>query len=100
MLSRVWDIADGEEIQSYQMDTDYSDVRFYNNDGCVIVAGSCGMFGLELSTEKIVYQEEDVSGLHGKCIDVIDDGRALIHMGEERIRVYHIVGQDIVRLST
>ena len=97
-LFRLWDTDSGEEIQSYNMESSYSDVRFYNDDNCVIVAGHYSMFALDVNTEEIVY-EEDVEGLYGKCIDIMDDGKTLLHIGGEKIRVYRIDGQNIVSID-
>jgi len=92
---KLWDTDSGEEIQSYNMESSYSDVRFYNDDNCVIVAGSYDMFAMDVNTEEIVYKEENVEGLYGKCIDIMDDGKTLLHIGGEKIRVYRLDGQNI-----
>ena len=94
----MWDTDSGEEIQSFDMEASYSDIRFYNEDNCVVVAGSYRIFAMELDTEEIVY-EEDVDGLYGKCIDVMNDGKTMVHIGEEKVRVYQIDGQKIVSNS-
>ena len=80
------------------MESSYSDVRFYNDDNCVIVAGSYDMFAMDVNTEEIVYKEENVEGLYGKCIDIMDDGKTLLHIGGEKIRVYRLDGQNIVSI--
>ena len=91
----------GEEIQSYDMDTDYSIVRCYHDDKYVVVAGSLGMFALEVDSGDIFFTDENITGTYGKCMDVIADGRKIVHLGREKVTVFDVNGKDIVsRLIT
>lgn len=95
---RLWDVTSGEELQSFAMETDYSDVRFYNETNCVVVAGSYGMFAIDLNTEEVVFNEEDIDGLYGKCIDIFDDGKAMVHIGPKKVKLFQIEKTQIVCL--
>ena len=57
------------------------------------------MCAMDLNTEEIIHKEENVEGLYGKCIDVVDDGKTLLHIGSNKIRVYQIDGPNIVSFA-
>ena len=100
MLSnRVWDLEEGTEIRSYDITEGFGVARFYNNEKCVLLAGDNSTFAaMDLHTEEIIFQDDEIWGVSGTCMDLIADGKKVVHATAEKISLFDVDGSDIVSI--
>ena len=65
----------------------------------MLLAGDNSTFvAMDLHTEEIIFQDDEIWGVSGTCMDLIADGKKVVHATAEKISVFDVDGRDIVSI--
>ena len=65
----------------------------------MLLAGDNSTFvAMDLDTEEIIFQDDEIWGVSGTCMDLIADGKKVVHATEAKISVFDVDGRNIVSI--
>lgn len=89
----------GLEIRTYELELQFSVLKLYNDEKCIVMSGFTNLVAMDLDSEEMIYQGDYLLGQYGTCMDLIAGGTKVVHSGKDKISVFDAVGRDVVRIG-